>query len=253
MRLEEHTIVVTGGSSGIGKAAADAFVSEGASVVIAGRTPERLEAAVDSFGGPGEASGVQADVRSWEDVDELMAITEDAYGSIDVVLNNAGVTGQLVRGDAEEPSVDTLDRETWETVIDTNLDGAFYCAKAALVRMVERDRGRLIHVSSGMGSHGRAGWAPYVASKHGLEGLAETIALEVEDGGVDSVLFRPPGGGVHSAKREEAGRTRDDSRHEPSVVREPLVQLAAGAGENGGRYVGTADGEGFETYSREEL
>jgi 3-oxoacyl-[acyl-carrier protein] reductase len=253
MRLDEHTIVVTGGSSGLGKAAADAFVSEGASVVIAGRTPERLDEAVASFSGPGEARGVRANVRSWDDVSALIEVAEDAFGPLDVLLNNAGLTGHVVRGAPESHGVQDVAIDTWETVVETNLSGAFHCAKAALSRMVARDDGRLIHVSSGMGSHGRAGWAPYVASKHGLEGLAETIALEVEDTGVDSVVFRPPGGGVHTETRYRTGRTEEEFTHGPAVVAEPLVQLAAGAGENGGRYVGTDDGESFESYSREEL
>lgn len=253
MRLDDKTIVVTGGSSGIGKAAAAAFVADGASVAIVGRTPERLDEAVASFDGPGEARGVRADVRSWEAVENVFAVTEETFGPPDLLLNNAGVTGQLVRGSMDTPTVENVDRDTWDTVVETNLSGAFHCAKAALAGMVERDHGRLIHVSSGMGSHGRAGWAPYVASKHGLEGLAETIALEVEDTGVDSLVFRPPGGGVHTDNRKRAGRTADDSAHAADVVAEPLVQLAAGAGENGGRYVGTADGTRFREYSREEL
>jgi 3-oxoacyl-[acyl-carrier protein] reductase len=253
MRLEDQTIVVTGGSSGIGRAAAAAFVSEGASVAIVGRTPDRLEEAVASFDGPGEARGVQGDVRSWDAVETVFTATEEAFGPPDLLLNNAGVTGQLVRENMETPTVENVELDTWETVVETNLTGAFYCAKAALADMVERDHGRLIHISSGMGSHGRAGWAPYVASKHGLEGLAETIAMEVEDTGVESLLFRPPGGGVHTVARKRAGRTADDAAHGPDVVAEPLVQLAAGAGENGGRYVGTADGNRFREYSREEL
>lgn len=104
-----------------------------------------------------------------------------------------------------------------------------------------------------MGSRGRAGWAPYVASKHGLEGLAETIALEVADTGVDSLLFRPPGGGIHTEARERIGRSREESAHDADIVVEPLIALASGRGENGGRYVATADGEGFETYTRDEL
>lgn len=253
MRLENQTIIVTGGSSGIGKAAAEAFVAEGASVVIVGRTQSRLDEAIASFDGPGDARAVQGDVRSWEDVENVFASTRELFGPPDLLLNNAGVTGQLVRGVIDAPTVENVDLDTWQTVIETNLSGAFHCAKAALGEMVERDHGRLIHVSSGMGSHGRAGWAPYVASKHGLEGLAETIALEVADTGVDSLLFRPPGGGVHTIARKRAGRTADESAHAADVVAEPLVQLAAGAGENGGRYVGTADGNRFREYSREEL
>lgn len=253
MRLEEQTIIVTGGSSGLGKAAADAFVGEGATVVIAGRTPERLDEAVSSFSGPGEARGIQADVRSWEDVSTLVETVEEGFGALDVLLNNAGVTGNLVRGSSDSPAVQDVAVDTWDAVIDTNLTGAFYASKAALSAMSERDSGRLIHVSSGMGSHGRAGWAPYVSSKHGLEGLAETIALEQEDTGVDSLSFRPPDGGVYTQTSNRAGRTAEDFSHESDVVAEPLVQLAAGAGENGGRYVGTPDGESFESYSREDL
>ncbi|MFB6095863.1 MAG: SDR family NAD(P)-dependent oxidoreductase [Haloferacaceae archaeon] len=247
MRLEDTTIVVTGGSGGLGKAMADAFVAEGARVVIAGRTESKLADAVDSFDGPGEATGVRADVRSPEDVEGLVAGARDAYGAVDVFVNNAGVTGQIARGSTAEPPVAEFDLETWDTVLDTNLRGAFLCARAVLPGMLEADDGRLIHISSGMGTSGKPGRAAYVASKHGLEGLAKTIALEVADTGVDSLVLRPPGGGVHTGSRSQIGRTAGDATHEePDVIGEAAVQLAAGAGENGGRYVGRADGSGFD-------
>lgn len=250
MRLDGETIVVTGGSSGLGREMADAFVAEGAHVVIAGRTEAKLNVAVESFDGPGEATGVRADVRSWEDARRLVATAEDAFGPIDTFLNNAGVTGQLVRGAFDEPRVEDVEPATWETVVDTNLSGVFRCSKAVLPGMRERDAGQLIHLSSGMGVEGKAGWGPYVASKHGVEGLAETLALELEETGVASMTLRPPGGGVHTESREEAGRTAADSTHEPGVIRAAAVALAAGEGENGGCYVATPDGEGYETYEK---
>ena len=251
MRLADHTIVVTGGSAGLGKAMAGAFVEEGAQVVIAGRTESKLRTAVETFDGPGAATGVRADVRSWDDVRNLVEESEETYGPIDTFVNNAGVTGRLLRRSDTAPPVAEVDVETWETVLDTNLSGAFRCSRAVLPRMLERDRGQLVHLSSGMGIAGKAGWGPYVASKHGLEGLAETVALELEDTGVRSVTLRPPGGGVHTASREKASRTPADASHEPDVIVGAAVALAAGEGENGGRYVAREDGEGFDTYDRD--
>jgi 3-oxoacyl-[acyl-carrier protein] reductase len=250
MRLEDEHIVVTGGSGGLGREMADAFVREGANVVVAGRTESTLEEAVASFDGPGDAAGLRADVRSWEDAQRLVEGARERFGPIDTFLNNAGVTGQLIRGRFDEPTVAAVDPDTWETVIDTNLSGVFRCSKAVLPGMLDRGGGRLIHLSSGMGLSGKAGWGPYVASKHGLEGLAETLALEVEGTGVESMTLRPPGGGVHTESREDAGRTAADSTHQPDVVRAAAVALAAGEGENGGRYVATPDGDGYETYTK---
>lgn len=246
MRLEDETIIVTGGSGGLGKAMAGAFVGEGARVAIAGRTESKLQNAVDSFEGPGEAMGVRTDVRSWEDVQGLVDATRDAYGDIDVFVNNAGITEEIALGSPEQPTIAEFDVETWDTVLDTNLRGAFLGARAVLPSMLAADEGRLIHISSGMGTDPKPGRGAYVSSKHGLEGLAGTISLEVDNTGVDSLILRPPGGGVHTESREEAGRSRDEASHEPGVIGEAAVQLAAGAGENGGRYVARADGSGFD-------
>lgn len=250
MRLADHTIVVTGGSAGLGRAMAEAFVGEGARVVIAGRTESKLRDASDACDGPGSITGVRADVRSWDDVRNLIEESEETYGPIDTFVNNAGVTGQILRQENVTPPVAEVDVDTWETLIDINLNGVFRCTRAVLPRMLERDEGRLVHVSSGMGIAGKSGWGPYVASKHGLEGLAETLALELEDTGVNSMTLRPPGGGVHTESREEIGRSRADASHEAGVIADAAVALAAGEGENGGRYVATADGDGLDTYSR---
>ncbi|MFB6095998.1 MAG: SDR family oxidoreductase [Haloferacaceae archaeon] len=244
MRLEDTTVVVTGASRGLGAAMARAFVAEGARVVCAARTAADLNAVVADAEGPGEAMAVPTDVREWASVAELFEAARDAYGPIDVVVANAGVQQRTAGGDRREPVVD-VPVDVWDAVIRTNLSGAFHTAKAALPEMLERDAGRIVFISSGAGTTGRANRSPYIASKHGLEGLASSLAKELDGSGVDSLVFRPPGGGVYTESRSY--RERESYAHEsPTVVNEPMVQLASGAGDHGGHYVGTADGTGFE-------
>lgn len=254
VRLNTKTIVVTGASSGLGKAMADAFVTEGARVVYSSRSEERLADAVEALtsgGVAGEATVVPADVRSWDDVQRLVRQTGEIYGDIDVFVNNAGVMQYKVDPDRTQRSIEEVPVATWDTILETNLRGAFLCTKAALPDMRSRDAGRLLHISSGHGTEGRATRAPYVASKFGLEGLHESLALELADTGVDSVALRPPGGGVYTESSKLIGRDPDSYPNErPDVIAEAAVRLAAGDGENGGRYQATPDGEDYVEYSR---
>lgn len=255
MRLEETTVIVTGASSGLGKAMASAFVAEGAQVACASRSLERLEAAIDDMdvSGGGDAAPIPTDVRSWNDVRELVRSTRERYGDVDVVVNNAALTQYMVNEDLTRKPIVDVPVDSWEAILRTNLDGVFLCTKAALPEMLSRDDGRFIHVSSGHGVSGRANRSPYVASKFGVEGFHESLALELEDTGVDSLTLRPPGGGVYTeAAVERGGRSADSFTHQdPGVIAEAAVRLAAGEGENGGRYQATADGEGYTTYSRD--
>lgn len=256
MRLAEKTIVVTGASSGLGKAMADAFVREGASVVYASRTEDRLATAVDEITDEtddGDAMAVQTDVRSREDVHRLFDRAEEVYGDIDVAVNNAGVTQPKVNQDHTRRPVHEIPVTTWDTILETNLRGVFLCTRKALPGMLSRDAGRLIHISSGHGVSGRANRSPYVASKFGLEGFHETLTHELDGTDVDSIALRPPDGGVYTESSERYGRTRDSYRHgNPDVIAEAAVRIAAGEGENGGRYKATPDGEGYVEYSRTE-
>jgi 3-oxoacyl-[acyl-carrier protein] reductase len=256
MRLNDKTVVVTGASSGLGKAMADAFVREGARVVYSSRSERRLTAAVDQIldeNGGGEATVVPADVRSWDDVKQLVRRARDVYGDVDVFVNNAGVTQSKVTADHTSRPTQDVPITAWDAILNTNLRCAFLCTKAVLPEMRSRDSGRVIHISSGHGVAGRKNRAPYVASKFGLEGFHESLALELEDTGVDSIALRPPDGGVYTESSERYGRTRESYAHEsPTVIAEAAVRLAAGDGENGGRYKATPDGEGFVDYSRAE-
>jgi NAD(P)-dependent dehydrogenase (short-subunit alcohol dehydrogenase family) len=233
---------------------ADAFVREGANVVYASRTKERLDSVVESItdeGPSGDALAIQADVRSWSDVTDLVASAEMAFGSIDVFVNNAGINQLHVDCDGERRPVHEIPVESWDAVVETNLRGAFLGTRAVLPSMLSRDRGILIYVSSGHGISGRANRSPYVASKFGLEGFHESLALELAETGVDSITLRPPDGGVYTQSSDEYGRSRDTYSHQdPAVIAEPAVQLAAGTGESSGRYIATPDGKEHREYSR---
>lgn len=253
-RLETETIVVTGASSGLGKAMANAFVTEGTRVIYSAPNKERLTAAVEAIteeNADGEAAAVRADVRSWDDVRNLVRRTRERYGEIDVFVNNAGITQPKVNPDHTQRSVHDLPISTWDTILDTNLRGVFLCTKAVLPSLLSKDSGRLIHISSGHGVSGRANRTAYVASKFGLEGFHESLAHELKDTGVDSLTLRPPSGGVYTESSERYGRGPETYTHEsPDVIAEAAVKLAAGRGENGGRYQATPDGEEVTEYTK---
>lgn len=249
MRLDDKTIVVTGSSAGLGRAMADAFVREGARVVYSSDEPADLQAATDGISaevrgsdGTGEAIAVEADVRSWDAVRRLVRRTRESYGPIDVFVNNAGVLQYKVNADRRHHPVVDIPVSSWDAILDTNLRGTFLGSKAVLPGMLERDTGRVIHISSGHGRAGRATRAPYCTSKFGIEGFHESLALELEGSGVDSLVLRPPGG-TYTESSALIDREPEDYEYEdPSIISPAAVALAAGAGDNGERYRATRDG-----------
>lgn len=253
MRLKDQTIVVTGASRGLGKAMADAFVEEGASVVYSADEDLVTEVANTEADQAGEAVGVPADVRFWDDVQYLFRRSRELFGDIDVVVNNAGTLQYRVNADNSQREVHSVPAEAWDAVVDTNLKGVFQCTRAALPEMRSRGDGRLIHISSGFGMKGRPEYAPYVASKFGLEGFHESLALELKGTGVKSIALRPPTGGVYTESSKLVGHSPDDYKcAEPRVMAEPAIRLADDEGINGGRYQVTPDGEGYFEYPQDE-
>ncbi|RQG87934.1 SDR family oxidoreductase [Natrarchaeobius halalkaliphilus] len=253
MRLRNRTVVVTGASNGLGKAIATACTEEGARVVCASRSAEKLDALAADLTertDEGNAVAVPTDVRSWDDVRSLVAETTDRFGGIDVFVNNAGITQLNVAGEPSYRPVSDVPVDAWDAILETNLRGPFLCSKAALPGMKARGSGRLIHVSSGHGLRARANRSPYVASKFGLEGLHETLTRELEETEIDSIALRPPNGGVYTERKGENETTKETYRHEsPTVISETAVRLAADEGEHGGRYVANADGDSYSTYT----
>ncbi len=166
--------MVTGGGSGIGKAVALALGREGYALVLAGRNRESLEAVAGELKQAGaRAISVETDVADPAAVRALFEKTKEAFGRLDVLFNNAGISGGTAA--LEETSY-----EQWRAVLDTNLTGAFLCTQEAfkIMKSQEPRGGRIINNGSISAQVPRPGMAPYTASKHGITGLTKTASLE---------------------------------------------------------------------------
>ncbi|GAA0623920.1 3-hydroxybutyrate dehydrogenase [Sporichthya brevicatena] len=173
-QLAGHVAVVTGGSRGIGLGIARAFVAQGATVVICGRDAERGKRAQEELGA---AEFVAVDVSSQHAAEDLIDRTVAAYGSLEILVNNAGGPNVGAR------VVETTD-ESWRNAFAVNVDAPFWTMRRALPHMIAREHGRILNVSSILGKTGSPGQAPYVASKHALNGLTKSVAHEVGASGV---------------------------------------------------------------------
>lgn len=164
--------VVTGGSRGIGRAIALALGKEGARVVVnyasSSGKAEEVAAEIKEMGG--DAVCVGADMSKKEDIDRLLKESVDAFGGIDVLVNNAGITRDTL--------MMRMKPEQWQDVIDTNLTGVFYATQGATKIMGKARSGRIINITSVVGVAGNAGQANYSAAKAGVIGLTKTVARE---------------------------------------------------------------------------
>ncbi len=171
--LESRVALVTGASRGIGEAIAVAMADAGASVVALARSEEDLEATVERIEADGgDAVACTADVTESAHVEAAFDRAEEAFGSVDVLVNNAGTNPYF--GAAED-----LDIDTWEHIMNVNATGAFRCAREFARRIDERDgTGSLVNVASVGGVVGLPHQVPYTASKHALVGMTRTLAIE---------------------------------------------------------------------------
>jgi 3-oxoacyl-[acyl-carrier protein] reductase len=173
---QAKAIVITGGSRGIGFAAARAFLEGGGRVAICARDGARLESAERELGMTGPVLSSVANVCDPEQVTGFIKRVEDSFGPIDVLVNNAGI---LYAGPFVQES-----HESIGDVIDVNLKGLMYMARAVLPSMIARGKGVIINVSSGAGLSGFADIVSYCASKFGVVGFTESLAQEVGPLGV---------------------------------------------------------------------
>jgi len=174
--MSPHTKValVTGAGTGIGKAVALAFLQEGYRVTLTGRRKELLEQAVVEAGAvAGQALIVPTDVRDPASVGALFTQTKEAFGRLDVLFNNAGVSAPGI-------PLEDLSYEQWQAVVDTNLTGAFLCTQEAfkIMKSQEPRGGRIINNGSISAHAPRPNSAPYTATKHAMTGLTKSTALD---------------------------------------------------------------------------
>jgi NAD(P)-dependent dehydrogenase (short-subunit alcohol dehydrogenase family) len=170
--VEKKVALITGAGSGIGKATALAFLHDGFRVVLAGRNGGKLEA-VAAQAGDAQALTVEADVTKPDSVRALFAATQDRFGRLDVLFNNAGLNAPFL-------PLEDMPYEKWREVIDTNLTGAFLCTQQAFRLMKDQTPrgGRIINNGSISAHAPRANSAPYTASKHAITGLTKSTSLD---------------------------------------------------------------------------
>jgi 3-oxoacyl-[acyl-carrier protein] reductase len=205
----ENVAIVTGASSGIGRATAVALARKGLKLALLARSSRRLEKVEEevSLAGSPDAIQLKCDVSDEGDVDRATATILDRWGRIDVLINSAGLS---LNGPIEKYSL-----EDWRTVINTNLTGTFLMCRAVLPAMKRQSSGQIINVSSGAGRNGIAGMGAYCASKFGVIGFTETLGLEVRNNNVRVSVILP--GSVATNFSAVANRGPQDGRDDHPI------------------------------------
>ena len=173
MLLEGKVAIVTGASRGIGKAIAEQFIAQGAKVAFTYRSSAEAAAAleIELSAGGGIVKGFQSDAASMTDAERLVGEVVEAFGTVDIVINNAGIT--------DDTLLMRMTEEQWDRVISVNLKSCFNLTKAVMRTMLKARSGSIVNISSVVGVQGNAGQANYAASKAGILGFTKSVALEL--------------------------------------------------------------------------
>lgn len=174
--LKDMAALVTGGAQGIGRAIAEELLARGAKVAIADVNAEKVQATAAELAARGTTLGLTGNVAASADADAMIEAVVKAWGRIDLLVNNAGITrdGLAMR----------MKDDDWNMVLAVNLTGSFYCARAAVKTMLRQRAGRIINIASVVGVIGNAGQVNYAATKAGVIGMTKTLAREVASRGV---------------------------------------------------------------------
>jgi len=224
MNFEGKTVVITGSGRGIGRAIAEKFSGLKARVVISDLDQAQVDAVADEM--PGEAIGVAADVTRPDEVENLFEKARAAFGQVDIVVNNAGITRDTL--------MIRMDEKDWDMVLDINLKGSFLVTKTAAKLMMKQRYGRIINISSIVGLDGNAGQANYSASKAGLLGLTKSAAKELGARGITVNAVAPgfiatdmTAGLPEQAKEAFLGRVLIKRPGDPADVASAVLFLAS--------------------------
>ncbi|MGW5515200.1 3-oxoacyl-ACP reductase FabG [Nocardia africana] len=181
--LHNRTAVITGAAQGIGYAIAEKFIEEGARVVLGDLDADTVKLAAERLGGPDKAIGVRCDVTDSGDVDALLQAALDTYDSLDIMVNNAGIT--------RDATMRTMTEEQFDQVISVHLKGTWNGTRKAAAIMRERKRGAIVNLSSLSGKVGLVGQTNYSAAKAGIVGLSKAAAKEVAHHGIRINAIQP--------------------------------------------------------------
>lgn len=189
MRFENKTVIITGAGQGIGRAYAQEFAKAGAAVVVADLNIDKAQAvAAEIQAENGRALAVKVDVSDDKSTAEMVAQAVKAFGTVDVLINNAAVFSTLKMKPFEE-----IDANEWDFVMGVNARGVFNCAKAVSPFMKQQQSGKIINISSSVVVTGRANYAHYVASKGAVVALTRALATELGEYGINVNAISPHG------------------------------------------------------------
>jgi NAD(P)-dependent dehydrogenase (short-subunit alcohol dehydrogenase family) len=189
-KLKGKVAIVTGASSGMGKAIAILFAQQGASVVVADLRVEEVNQVVNSIKNDGgKASGFLCDVANESDVTQLVEAVMKEYGALDILVNNAGIMDDFY-------PVDQVTNEQWNRVMGVNVNGPFYACRLAVPIMLKQGRGSIVNISSVGGLEGSRAGAVYTTSKHAIMGLTKNIGFMYAQKGIRCNAIAP--GGVNT-------------------------------------------------------
>ena len=212
MELKDKVAVITGGSGGIGRAMAEAFLREGArGVMLADLNQAAVEAAASEFG----CDGMACDVTKESDIQALVAAAEQKYGQIDLFCSNAGAGGAGVLTDAEN--------EVWQKQWELHVMAHVYAARAVLPAMIERGDGYLLNTASAAGLLAALGSGPYTVTKAAAVKLAEFISITHGDDGIKVSVLCPQGVNTAMAPRS-LGDGQTDGIIEPEALAQTVVE-----------------------------
>jgi 3-hydroxybutyrate dehydrogenase len=216
MKLKDKVAIVTGAASGLGKAIAMRYAAEGARVVIADLDQQQADAVASGIGGA-RAIGVAMDVTSEEAVNRGVAATIAAFGAVDILVSNAGI--QIVH------PVEEFSFAEWKKMLAIHLDGAFLTTRACLPHMYRDNRGGTILYMGSVHSHLASPLkAPYVTAKHGLMGLARTVAKEGAAHGVRANVICPGFVRTPLVEKQIPEQAREFGITEEEVIRKIMLK-----------------------------
>lgn len=185
MKLEGKVAIVTGASSGVGRAISTLFAKEGASVIAVARRKERLDALAEEL--KSEAGIIipfQGDISKTEDIEAMIDYAEEKFGKLDILVNNAGIMDEMM-------PIGEVSDELWDKVLEVNLNGPFHACRKAVNLMLKRGSGNIINVGSIGGLQGSRAGVAYTVSKFGITGLTKNIAFMYAKQGIRCNVICP--------------------------------------------------------------
>ena len=177
MKLEGRIAAVTGGSAGIGRGIAEAYLAEGASVAVMARNAEKAEKMLAEVGAGNRLIFIQGDAMDQASVEGFVDQTAAQFGRVDILINNAGGAGDL------QPTI-SLSDESFDECMKWNVYSTFWGTRRALKYMTEQSWGRIINISSMEGKHGKPVLTAYTTAKHAINGMTKSVAREVGTQGI---------------------------------------------------------------------